>query len=271
MNPVDEYFELKKQAASKRREEDIQLVTEWQRQHQLGQVDPTLQEAVFNRFEPVRRAAVSRYKAPLTPAGFDTKSRTLMAEALRSWSPTGGAAPSTHITNHMRRLYRENLQQQAVQNTEADAGLFGHMDTAKSELMDELGRSPMPHEVVQRMNERLPAKRRIDLPRFQQLESRRGGTALSSSFESNPISYQSQVAQQNLDLLPYDLNQQERQVYNHLYGRGGQKSTTSTNTIAKRMGVSAPTISRLRKSIAMKAGVTEDQLSLSKKPRKPKL
>jgi DNA-directed RNA polymerase specialized sigma subunit len=168
----------------------------------------------------------------------------------------------------MRRLYRENLQQQPVQNTEADASMFGPMDTARAELMDELERDPYPQEVMQRMNETLPFQKRIDLPRFQQLQTRRGGTALASSFESNPTSFQVQAEHQNLDLLPYDLTNQELQVYNHLFGRGGQRASTSTNAIAKRLGTSAPTVSRLRKAIALKAGVTEEQLAARRNPRK---
>lgn len=268
VNPVDDYLEAAKLANANRKEDDATLVMQWQQQRAAGQVDPKLQQQVFGRFEPVRRAAVSKYMAPLTPPGFQTKSRTLLAEALGSWSPTGGAAPATHVTNQMRRLYRENLQQQSVQNTEADAGMFGPMDSARTDFMDEFEREPTRQELLTRMNEMLPAHKRIDDVRFQQLQSRRGGTALASGFESNPTSFHVQAESQNLDLLPYDLNQQELQVYNHLFGKGGQRATTSTNTIASRMGLSAPTISRIRKGIATKAGVTDAQLASGRKSRK---
>jgi len=268
VDPLDDYFEAKKLAAANRKDEDANLVTQWQQQRAAGQVDPVLQQQVFSRFEPVRRAAVAKYMAPLTPPGFQTKSRTLLAEALGSWSPTGGAAPATHVVNQMRRLYRENLQQQSVQNTEADAGMFGPMDVARTDFMDEFEREPTQQELLTRMNEMLPQNKRIDAVRLQQLQSRRGGTALASGFESSPTSFHVQAENQNLDLLPYDLNNQELQVYNHLFGRGGQKATTSTNTIASRMGVSAPTVSRVRRGIAMKAGVTDEQLSLGRKSRK---
>ena len=267
VDPVDDYLEAKKTAAARRREDDVNMVTEWQKQRAAGNVDPVLHEQLFKRFEPVRRKAVGKYRAPLTGPGFDVKSRTLMAEALGSWSPQGGAAPVTHITNTMKRLYRENLQQQSIQHTEGDAGLFGKMDQAKAELEDELERDPSHDELLGRMNELLPAHRRIDAQRLQQLQTRRGSAALASGLESNPMQYQSQLERQKLDMLPYDLNPQETQVYNMLMGRGG-KAVTSTNAIASRMGVSAPTVSRIRKAIALKAGVTEDQLAATRKQRK---
>lgn len=275
-NPVDDYLETKKLAAQRRREDDIALIKQWQDQDRTGQVDPTLSEQMFQRFEPVRRSAANRFKAPLTGPGFDTKSRTLMVDAWRSYDPNRGAAPVTHMTNTLRRLYRENLQGQSVQNTEAEAGLFGKIDRARSELSDELGRDPTEEETLGRINEYLPKKKAIDLPRLQQVQQRRGGTVVSSAFESlpegaPPIQHQQQLEQQRLDLLPYDLDDQELAVYNHLFGRGGQKPTTSTNEIAQRMGVSAPTISRLRRRIAVKANVTEDQLAASRKPRKPRV
>jgi len=274
-NPVDDYMETKKTAAQKRHEADIDLVRQWQQQDQSGQVDPTLTEQLMQRFEPVRRAAQNKYKAALTGPGFDTKSRTLMIDSFRSFDPTRGAVPTTHMTNQLRRLYRENLQQQSVQNTEADAGLFGPMDQTHAELQDELGRDPTLEEHFQRMNETLPAKKRIDLKRFQQVQQRRGGSVLSSGFESNPeapiqLQHQQALQRQNVDLLPYDLDPQETQVYNQLFGRG-QRPTTSTNAIATRLGVSAPTVSRVRKRIAEKAGVTEEQLSAGRKRRAPKV
>lgn len=275
VNPIDDYFSERQKVAAKRRQEDIDMLSQWQEQDRAGKVDPKLTTQLMQRFEPVRRSAQNKYKAQLTGPGFDTKSRTLLVDAMRSYDPSKGAAPSTHLTTNLQRLYRENLQQQSVQNTEAEAGLFGHMDRAKSELADELGRDPEENEILGRVNEFLPAKRRIDLPRFQQVQQRRGGSVLSSSFESNPetpeqVQHQTALQSQKLDLLPYDLNEQELAVYNHLFGRGGQRATTSTGAIAKKIGVSAPTVSRLRKAIAQKAGVTEQQLAQGRNPRRAK-
>lgn len=260
-NPVDEYLSEREKVSSKLKIDDTELVKQWQAQNQSGQVDPVLQEQVFSRFEPVRRAAVSKYKAPLTPAGFDTKSRALLASALTSWDPNRGAAPATHITGEMRRLYRENLQQQSVQNTEADAGLFGTMDAARTEFIDEFDRDPTPEEHLVRMNEMLPKNKRINAERFKQVQSRRGGVALSSGFEATPMSTQISLEKQTLEMLPYQLNDQEKNVYNHLFGRGGARATESTNEIAAKLGLSPSKVSRLRKSIAMKAGVHEEHLT----------
>lgn len=269
-DPVDDYIELKKTAAQRRKEEDVNLLTQWQQQNTAGTVDPNLTGQLLSRFKPIQQNAINQYKSPLTGPGINTKARTLVLEGMKSWDPARGGAPSTHITNQLRRLYRENLQQQSVQNTEADAGLFGGMDTASAELTDELGRDPTNQELHTRVNEALPAHRKVDLGRMEQAQSRRRKTVSASNFESNPQTMHQQLEQQKLEMLPHDLDEQETQVYNNLFGKGGARASTSTNTIARRMGVSAPTISRLRKRILTKAGVTEDQLAATRKPRKPR-
>ncbi len=52
-------------------------------------------------------------------------------------------------------------------------------------------------------------------------------------------------------LLPYELNTDERAVFEHLYGVGG-KTRKSPGQIAKKLKMSAPKVSRLKRAIAKK-------------------
>ena len=52
-------------------------------------------------------------------------------------------------------------------------------------------------------------------------------------------------------LLPYELNAEERQVFEHLFGVGG-KPKLEPGQIAQKLNMSAPKVSRLKKSISEK-------------------
>lgn len=269
-DPIDNYEEAKKTAAQRRREDENNLAVQWQQQlNQTGQPDPDLTAQLMRGLGATRRAAINKYKSPLAGPGFDTDADNLIIEGIKTFNPQAGASLNTHVTNQLKRLHRRNLQHQSVRSTEHDAAVFGQADVAKAELMDELGRDPTDQELHARINEMLPGNRQVDYGRFQTAMSRRAGTIQSSAFESNPQEFHAQLQQQNLEMLPYELNQQQLQVYNHIFGKGGQKATQSTGDIARLMGISEPAVSRHRKAILAKAGVTDDQLgAMSKSPRR---
>lgn len=272
-NPVDEYLLDKEAQRQKKRQDSLDFVQRFQQADREGQLDESLKQELYQRFAPVMHGAIKKYRGPLAGPGLETKARSLVAQGIRTYDPNAGTVPETHVTNYLKRLWRENLQQDSVRHTEADAGLIGPMDRARDELVDELGRDPTPQEQLQRMNEFMPAHRRVDQNRFNQIQQRRGGTVLSSSFESNPeepAQMQHQLALQNqrMDLLEYDLKPRQRDIYNRILGRQGFKPTTSTGELARQIGVSAPTISRERKAIARQLGIPEQQLGVRQRRKK---
>ena len=56
---------------------------------------------------------------------------------------------------------------------------------------------------------------------------------------------------QIMRLLPYELDDTEKKVFNFIYGRGGNPQL-GTNAIAARLNMSAPKVSRLKRRIAQK-------------------
>jgi DNA-directed RNA polymerase specialized sigma subunit len=73
----------------------------------------------------------------------------------------------------------------------------------------------------------------------------------TGQFESDPSAYTPSRQKEILRLLPYELNTDERQVFEYLYGVGG-KTRMSPGQIAKKLNMSAPKVSRLKRAIANK-------------------
>jgi DNA-directed RNA polymerase specialized sigma subunit len=111
-------------------------------------------------------------------------------------------------------------------------------------LSEDYGRSPTHDEIGDHigMRPRQVAKimkaQRKDIP--------------ASTFESDPHEMALQRDEEVLSLLPFNLSQEEKTVFNHLYGRDGHASIQSTNDLAKKLGKSPSQISRLRTSILQK-------------------
>lgn len=248
MDPIDDYLNTKEAAAARRVEDDHSLVSQWQQQHASGQVDPALTHQLIERFQPTIQSAIGKYKSGLTSSGLDAEAKNLAIDAFRTFDPSKGAVFNTHLTNTLRRLQRRNLQNQTAYVPEAKAFYFGHADRARDELVDELGREPTAQEHEQRLNEIVPANKRLGPGELAPILALRKNSVLSSSFEGNMDTFAQNLHEQNVALARYDLNDKERKVYEHMFDQG----ITSTGAIAKSLGMSEPAVSRLKKRIEMK-------------------
>lgn len=248
-DPVDDYFEAKKTAGQRRVEDDHALVAQWQQGHAANAVDPNVTHQVLQRFQPTIQGAIRKYKSPLTGPGLDTQAKNLTIEAMKTFDPTRGAVFNTHLTNTLKRLHRENLQRQGAYVPEAQAFYFGPAQQAHDELLDELGRPPSAVEHEQRLNEMLPEHKRLAPGGLASVLELKRNTVVSSNFEGQPSTFATDIERQNVDLLRYDLDPKEQQVYDLIYKDG----VTSTGEMAQRLGTSDPAVSRLKGRIEHKA------------------
>lgn len=245
-NPVDEYFQEKTAAQQRRIDEDHALVAQWQQAHQGGNFDPELTHQALTRFQPIIQSSLKKFRAPKTGPMIETEARNRSIEALKTFDPTKGATFTTHLTNTLRRLQRANARGQDAYIPEGPASYLGDIQRAHDEFFDELGRPPTPAEHEQRLNEMLPAHRRLPPGKMQEIMALQRNTIPSSTFEATPTTFHQDLEAQNVALARYDMSPQEQQVHDLIY----QEGVTSTGAIAKRLGVSAPTASRLKSSVA---------------------
>ena len=249
MNPLEEYDKYKRRktaAASPQRTQVGQdLVAQWQAAHQQGAVSPELTSQVLGHFKPLIQYAVNRYKSPMTGPGINTAANNLAIDALKSYDPSK-AAFGTHLTTTLQRLQRENNGRQSAYIPEAKAALLGHALRAHDELVDELGRKPTPEEHEARFNELLPENRRPPAGTLSKLLDLNRRVVPSSRFESSLNTFAQGLEEQNVALARYDLPPVDQRVYDSIYQHG----VSSTGDIAKRLGMSAPAVSRAKKRIA---------------------
>lgn len=246
LTPIDTYFRAKTAAQQRRVDEDHALVAQWQQAHQGGNVDPELTHQALTRFQPTIQTSLKKFRAPKTGPMIETEARNRSIEALKTFDPSKGATFTTHLTNTLRRLQRANARGQDVYIPEGPASYIGDIQRAHDELSDEMGRAPTPQEHEQRLNEMLPAHRKLAPGKMQEIVALQRNSIPSSVFEATPNTFHQDLEAQNVALARYDMPTQEQRVHDLIYKQG----ITATGDIAKQLGVSAPTASRLKGSVA---------------------
>ena len=117
------------------------------------------------------------------------------------------------------------------------------LQDAEQRLDDRLGRAPTQLELADKLKW---SPRQVDL---LQREVRKA--LPTGQFEHDPSSFVPSRQKEVLRLLPYELTNEERSVFEYIYGVGG-KPKLGPGAIARKLGISAPKVSRLKKTIAGK-------------------
>jgi DNA-directed RNA polymerase specialized sigma subunit len=238
-NPIDEYNEQKKQAATQRSQDDF---TRWQHWNDNGR-QPEHLEPLLKSFKPVISQAVNMYRAPtVQKSAFEAAATKQAIEAFQTYDPNRGAALATHVIGRMKKLQRENnkLQNKAY-IPEGKAGQIGKIQRATAFLQEDLERDPTANEIAKHMG--IPVKQVTGVLSAMKKD------IVASQFENDPTKIPSAREQEVLDLLPYSLDQEQKEVFDHLFGHNGKKKLTHTNEIASALGKNPSQVSRIRTSI----------------------
>lgn len=276
INPVDNYLASRPTAAAEgalpaplpgvpvpqksKLDEENDFIARWQQAHQNDEFDHELTHQAFERYAPVLRGAVNKYKSPKTGPVIETEAKNRLIESLKSYDPTRGAAFTTHLTNNMRRLQRVNAQAQQAYTAEDAATYMGPAQQARDEFFDEHGREPTPEEHEQWVNEMLPAHRRLAPGKLQDILSRQRNVVQQSRFEGTPDAFQTEhmldLHQQNLDTVRDALKPKTQLVHDAI-----RSGVTSTTALAEQLGMSPAAVSRAKQEIIDAVG---------EGPKKPK-
>lgn len=246
-NPVQDFLSLKTKEAADRAKEDLSL---WQQWHQGGRTADLLQP-LLQRYEPLLARRVREWKAPaVAPAAFKVELQKHFINAAQSFDPDRGVAFNTHVQNRLQKAKRFNAKYQNVGYIpEGQATHIGPLQSAQNELYEQFGREPTHAELGQYLGmpehkvTSLMSALRKDVP--------------SSSFETDPAAFGTSREADVIRLIqraPTDyLTADEAAVFGHIYGPGGApKADASTTSLAQRLGMSQPKVSRLKTSISNK-------------------
>lgn len=250
MNPLEDYLHalegIEKAATDERKklqQRELQLWQDWK----AGGMKPQQVRPLIQSFQPLINSVANRW-APrirdLPPAAIRAEFTNHFMKALETYDPDRGAALGTHVRSHLRKAQRfVTTYQNPGRIPETRVYQIRRFQDAEQRLEEQFGRPPTALEIADEMKQ---SPRQVEL---LQKEIRR--SLPTSQFQADPSTHIPSDVRQNLRLLQYELNNEERQVYEYIYGVGG-KPALGPGEISKRLGMSAPKVSRLKKSIAEK-------------------
>jgi DNA-directed RNA polymerase specialized sigma subunit len=165
-------------------------------------------------------------------------------KAFETYDPNRGAALNTHIRHQLKKAARfVTTYQNPARIPENRIYRIRELQDAEQILDEQFGRPPTQLEVADHLQW---SPRQVDVLQREVRKARP-----FSQFEHDPASFSPSRHQEIIRLLPYDLTPEEKQVFEYIHGIGG-KPKLEPGQIAQRLGMSAPKVSRLKKSIADK-------------------
>tara|TARA_Y100000310_G_scaffold218787_1_gene220117 strand:- start:159 stop:965 length:807 start_codon:yes stop_codon:yes gene_type:complete len=246
---------LEKLAAAKpslfeRQQQEMQMWQDWKASGE----DPDKLRPLMSSFQPLIQGRVNKYarQVPIPPAAIEAEVNTRFLEALRTYDParTGyqgkTAKLSTHVYRNLKKSGRWIKKYQNVGTIpEKRIDQITNYKTAMTNLTDQLGREPSEHELAQNL-QWAPA----EVSRMQ-TEMRKDylGSQWDMPEAVDPVFQMPSAEREMVHLIKYELTPRENLVLEHSMGLNGKRKL-GTNQIAKKLGVSAPTVSRTKGKIA---------------------
>lgn len=173
-------------------------------------------------------------------------------DSLRTYNPNAGASLKTHVWNSVQnKAKRLNYKYQDLgSKPEPRAAMVGLFQNETANLTMELGREPSALELSERMGVGIKDVERIRKEVKKDLAFDQG--------VGEDITFEQSVDEEILNFLYYELGNEEKLVYEHLFGRGGRSRALKPNgrvdfdEIAKRTGFSTSKVRQIAKKIGTK-------------------
>jgi len=247
MDPVTDFLDAlgaTKEAAEDRSGLRKDEVTMWQTWKDNGKKQADLKPLLAS-IRPFIMHEANKWarQRDVPPAAIKAEFTNHAVKALETYDPTK-AALNTYLSHQMRRAHRfVTTYQNAARIPETRIYKVQPLKNATVKLEESLGRPPTSLELADELQwspkkvEMLQREDRASLP--------------TSHFEADPLTYSPSQQNETLRLLRYELTPEENAVFEHIYGFSG-KQKLSPGAIATKLNMSAPKVSRLKKSISEK-------------------
>ncbi len=197
---------------SELRARDQILWEQWNRTRSNADLD-----ALMKQINPLIQQKVNQWASVAPRFLLENEAKALAVKAINTYRP-GQAALSTHITNHLLKLSRTAYARQSTLAVpEATRLSFNSLNSAKTRLADELGRTPTLDELSDHM--RLPPAR------IQKLMQEVGKRELMESGEG-PSFVQHYDDPEVLHLAWHDMQPIQRQIFEMRTGYNGTPIAT---------------------------------------------
>lgn len=213
--------------------------------------DPQKLGQLIQSFRPMIRSAVRKWSGGGVPdPTLEANAEILAVKAFNSYDPRKYATTSlgTHVYNNMKRLSRVvTTHQNVARIPEHRTQKIGTYKNVKSYLEGELDREPTSAELADQLGWSLKDVNKMENSLRQDLLY--SGDVLADY--SMPGTYDDERRRDLVDFIYYELDPEEKTVFEYLTGKYGKPKKTARE-IAAVMGVSDATVSRIRKRIEKK-------------------
>ena len=203
-----------------RREEDMIAWRAWHSNPTTGNL-----QVVLERLRPIIHTEVNRWQGTLARPLLEIEAHRLAAEAIMSYSPTGGAALATHVTNRLKKLSRLSYTHQNIARIPEHQALQYHNYTSgQSYLENKQGREPTGVELAEHLGWSKPY-----LTRFQKSlrkEFLESGTTV-------PIFDTTSDDAKVIDFVYNDLSPQQQQIFQNTTGYMGSPILSNAQMMRK--------------------------------------
>ncbi len=251
-DPIDDYLDADEKRAEVRNANDLEAWQTWKK-------DPNKENtsALMKRFNPMFSQRVNMWKAPaVNEAAFRADLHRHALSAFETYDPNRGAQLRTHVGNLIRRAQRFNAKYQNVAFIpEEKAALITPINQARDVLFQENGSAPTDAQIATYLgqNEDMLPKRvrgKITPQLVSTVKQYQIRDIPGEGFDSDPSPKAMSFERETIDVLRPALGtDEERTVYDYMFGKNGKPHVESTGEIARRMGKSPSQISRLKKRI----------------------
>jgi DNA-directed RNA polymerase specialized sigma subunit len=262
LNPIDEALEalqsegLEKEGFAKptsplspRAQRELQMWHDW---NNSGK-DPNKLRPLLSSLQPLVKNRMRLFEhnvRDIPPSAIQSEFQDQLLGALETYQP-GKAKLNTWISTRLKKANRFiSTYQNPGRIGEKRTGQIAKFQNVESLLTQEFGRRPTEYEIADHAQMPVGDVRKLQTEIRKSFPSGHFGSA-------SPATITPSRTNEILELLPHDLTSDEAPVFEYVFGRGG-KPKLGTGAIAKKLGMSAPKISRIKKSIADKWRQYED-------------
>lgn len=250
MDPIRDFLDvrdgLEKQAIDDLRDRQKREMEMWDKWRSKGMRKNYLR-SLMKSFKPLINSEANKWATrnrDIPPAAIRAEFNNQFVNALKTYDPNRGAALNTHIRHQLKKARRfVTTYQNPGRIPENRVYQIGQLQNAEQRLDEQFGR---PATQLELSDELKWSPKQVGILQQEIRKARPTG-----SFESDPSTYMPSRKSEILRMLPYDLSSEERQVFEYLHGVGG-KPRLGPGQIARKLKMSAPKVSRLKRSIAEK-------------------
>lgn len=228
---------LMKQANEPSRKDlDVQLWQAWKQDSGPHTLMPLMKQ-----INPIVNNEVNRWKrSGIDPVLLEMEAKNLAFKSFKTFNPNKSQL-NTHVTNNLKRLSRYTINNQnTVRTPEDKIYKYRKYMNVKDQIEQETGEDASMVDIEMRLNDAGKiSDYKPKTEHYYSIDSEAGGSVQRDDLNLDPVVF---------DILSNKLNDRQKFILQHTFGVNGAPKLQNQE-IAKKLGVSAPAVTKQKKVI----------------------